>query len=246
MKTVISRLLHCGFIPVLMLAAASQSVYAENLNVLGNLQAKGQIQIITGNAPAPVKLTDTTYAYLSGDTIKTGQGSGVLNINDLGRIGLAPGTEASVTKTAKGVNVDLTSGAMAYTLTPGSDFTIQAAGMTLQPSHSPVQKVSTGDEQQMTGWVKIGKDGKVEVGAQSGSIEITRGGTRQVVESGQQSVLQFQGGKLIATQAGGAGGAGAGGGLTGSQILAIVVVAAGGAGAGVSLATSKSKKLASP
>ena len=246
MKTVISRLLHSVLLPVLMLAAASQSVYADNLHVLGSLQATGRIQVVAGTAPAPVTLTDTSYAYVSGDKIKTGQGTGVLNINGLGRIGLAPGTEASVTKTTKGVNVDLTSGAVAYSLTPGSDFTIHAAGMTLQPSHSPIQKVSTGAEQQLTGWVKIGKDGRVEVGAQNGSIEITRGGTRQVVEAGRQSVLQFQGGKLIATQAGGAGAAGGAGGLTGAEILGIVVVAAGGIAAGVTLATSKNKQPASP
>lgn len=244
MKSLFSRLLHAGLIPTLMFAASSQAVFAENLHVLGSLEARGQIQVLTNSAPAPVKLTDTTYAYFSGDTIKTGQGTGVLSITGLGRVALAPATEAVVMKASQGVSVDLSSGAMAYSLAPGADFTVKANGMTIQPAHSPVQNVSTGAGENVTGWVSIGKDGKVEVGSRNGRVEVSQGGTRQVIETGQSSVVQFQGGKLIATAAGG-GGAG-GGGTPGLENLIILAVVAGGAAIGYELSRSDKKKLASP
>lgn len=244
MKPLFSRLLHAGLIPTLMLAVSSQAVFAENLHVLGSLEARGQIQVLTEGTPAPVKLKDTTYAYFSGDAVKTDQGTGVLSITGLGRIALAPATEAVVVSAGQGVSVKLSSGAMAYSLTPGADFTIKANGMTIQPSHSPVRKVSTDVDGNITGWVSIGKDGKVEVGSRSGRVEVSQGGTRQVIEAGRSSVVQFQGGKLIATQAGG-GGAG-GSGTPGLENLIILAVVAGGAAIGYTLSQDNNKKLASP
>jgi hypothetical protein len=244
MKSLFSRLLHAGLIPTLMLAASSQAVFAQNLHVLGSLEARGQIQVSTEGAPAPVKLTDTTYAYFSGDAIKTGEGTGVLSITGLGRVALAAATEATVVKTGRGVSVNLNSGAMAYSLAPGADFTVEANGMTIQPAHSPVRKVSTGAEENITGWVSIGKDGKVEVGSRNGRVEVSRGSTRQVIETGRSSVIQFRGGKLIATQAGG-GGAG-GGGTPGLENLILLAVVAGGAAVGYEMSRGNKKKLASP
>jgi hypothetical protein len=244
MKTSFIRLLHSGFISVLMIVASSQSLYAANLNVIGSLEARGHIQVMTDSAPAAVNLADTTYAYIVGDRIKTGTGTGILTITGLGRIGLAPDTEASIAESNGDLNLALTTGTMAYALTPGSSFTIKAAGMTLHPVRTPVQQVSTGDEQRVTGWVAIGKDGKVTVNARDGRIEVSHGGTVQVVEAGQRSELQVQEGKLIATQGGG--GAAAGGFWTANKILLAVLVIGGGIGYAVSTTGNNPKPLASP
>jgi hypothetical protein len=241
MKIFLSRTLLSGCISMLVMAAGTQSLSADELNVLGSLQARGRIQVSTDNGPAPVNLADTTFAYVAGDTINTGKGTGLLKINGLGRIGLAPDTEASVVQANNSVSVNLNRGAIAYTLTPGSDFTVRVAGMTVRPTRSPIQQVSAGVEEHVTGWILIGEAGKVEVGSQSGRIEISQQGSMQVVETGQMSVVQFQGGKLIATQAGGAGagasagaGAAGGSGITLLQILAIAAVV-GGITAGIVL-----------
>lgn len=244
MKTLAARSLLTAFISSLMMVASTQSLYAENLDVLGNLQAKGTIHVTSDGAPAPARLADTTYAYVSGDTIRTGNGTGVLEIAGLGRIALAQDTEASVVDTSEGVDVDLRSGAVAYALTQGSDVTIQAAGMTVQPSRSPLRKVSN-EPQQVIGWVNIAEDGKVQVGSRNGRIEVRQGDSVQVVEAGQQSVLQMQGGKLIATQAGGAGAAG-GLGISPGLLAGLIVLGGVGLAAGVVASSSGDDEPASP
>jgi len=246
MKTLFSRSLLSGCISILMLVAGSQSLSAAELHVVGNLQANGRIQIVNDTMPAPLNLADTSYALLSGDTVKTGNGTAVLKISGMGRIGLAPDTEASVSGTDQGLDVDIKSGALGYVLTPGSAFTIKAADMTMRPTHSPVQKVSDSNlPQQVTGWVKIGKDGKVEVGAKNGRIEITHGGSVQVVESGKQAVLALQNGKLIATALTTLGSPPSLFGLSPTQFLAIAAVVGGGIAAGVTL-TGNDNNPASP
>jgi len=225
MNRLFSRSLLSGFIAAMTMVASSQSIYAENLNVLGNLEAKGQIQVLGEGVLAPIRLSNTTYTYVAGDIVKTGKGSGILSIPGVGRIGLAPDTEIMVTEADMGVDVELVSGAIGYSLTPGSNFTVNVAGMVVRPMRSPLQRVNTGSDEQVIGWIAVGEDGLVEVGSHSGTIEINRDGTLQVVQAGEQSVLQYQSGQLIATQLGGAGG-GYLGGLSGLQILGIVVVAA--------------------
>lgn len=246
MKIFLSRFLHAGFIATLMTVASSQSLFAENLDVLGNLQARGQIRVMSDGAPSPVRLADTTYAYIAGDTIQTVRGTGVLSIAGLGRIALAPATEAVARNADKGISLSLNAGAVAYSLAPGSDFTVRAGGMTVQPARSPVRKVNAGAEGNLTGWISIGEDGRVKVGSRNGRIEISRGGSMQVVEAGRTSAIEFQGGKLIATQAGGAG---AGGGATGGfgmENLILLAMAAAGAAVGIAMSGNNNKPLASP
>lgn len=244
MNKLFTRLLHSGFISIFMLVASTQSLYAANLNVIGSLEARGHIQIISDNSPAALNLADTTYAYMTGDRIKTGTGTGILTISGLGHIGLAPATEASIAESNGDLGLNLTAGTIAYALTPGSSFTIKAAGMTLHPVSTPIQKVSTGDEKQVTGWVSIAKDGKVQVSARDGRIEISQGGTMQVVEAGQQSELQVQDGKLIATAAGG--GAAGGGFWTANKILLAILAIGGATAYAISTTSNNVKHLASP
>lgn len=218
MKTFITAALS-----MLVMVSGSQALSADELQVVGNLQARGTVEIATETAQAPIRLSNTTYAYMTGDVIRTGRGSAMLEVSGLGRIGFAENTEASVADAEQGTAVELTSGGLAYNLTPGSAFTIQANGMTIQPTRSPVQEVSAGNSANAAGWVAIGEDGQVKVGSRSGEVEITQGGTRQVVAAGQQSVLQFQGGRLIATQFGGGGF----GGLAGVDVLMLGIMAVG-------------------
>lgn len=244
MKRLFSHSMLTGFIATLSIIASTQTLYAENLNVLGNLEAKGNIQISAQGQPAPVNLSNTTYSYLSGDTIKTGKGTGILNITGVGRIGLAEGTEATVTETDMGADMNLISGAIGYALTPNSNFTIKVAGMTLRPARSPLQKVSAGAEELVIGWVAVGEDGAVEVGAHSGRVEVSQGGMLQVLESGQHSILQNQDGKLLMTQLGAGGGFI--GGLSGFQVLGIITAVALGSWAVYEVAIKDDDEPTSP
>lgn len=245
MKIVFSRSLLSSCLALLMLGASTQSLSAAEMNVIGSLEARGQIQVLTDSAPAAMNLRDTTYAYIAGDRVKTGSGTGMLTINGLGRIGLASNSDARVIDNQGGLSLELNAGTVAYALTPGSDFSIKAAGMTLHPVRTPLQNVSDSDSVRITGWVTIDKDGKVQVGARDGRIEVRHAGTVQVVEAGQQSQLQLQQGKLIAT-ANGAGAGGGIGGMSANTLLLITAVIAGGIAAAAVTTGNDTKNLASP
>lgn len=184
-------------IGLLALGAGQQTGYAASVDVVGNLEARGAIRIMTGDIAAPLSLTDTTYAYAPGDRIVTGSGTGILNIDDIGRLGFAPQTEATVSRDDSGISVSLERGTVAYMVADDSEFRVHAGDMVLQPARSPVQKVDLSDKSAVSGWVTVDADGNVNVGANSGRVEVRHGGTMNVVESGQLVTYAVQDGDLI-------------------------------------------------
>lgn len=220
--------------------------YGEQVAVLGNLRAIGSIEVVAGAGAEPLSVAGTSYAYAAGDRIRTGSGKAVLSIEGLGRIGFGPATEASVARSESETVVEMTKGALGYVLSPSANVRIRVQGIELKPGQPDLREVSTSGEHTISGWVVLDENGRLDVSARSGAIEVRAAQSRNFVRSGERVLVAMEEGRLVLAQAAGAatagaagagGGAGAGiGGLSGLQVLAIAAVV-GGIAAGVAVSS---------
>lgn len=212
---------------------------AADVSVLGDLEVRGSAQVRAEESGAPVRLSDTSYAYVSGERIRTrDDASAVLRLDGGDRLALGPQTRARIEGEAGRYSVDLSEGSLAYSVSPDSALTIDAGGSTLEPVGDAIKPVSSGDEQRITGWVSVDESGKVNVSARSGDMEVTRGGSTRVVSAGESVSIDGTSGELIAAQVQGATEGGEARavigpfGLSGGELLTLVgtsvVVTAGG------------------
>lgn len=225
----VSRLIG-GFIG---LALASAGALAAG--TLGELSARGAIQISGGEShQAPFSVTDKTYALFSGDTVSTGQGSAVVSVSPIGKIGMAKDSVARLSGAGSSLQVTLQTGTMLYSVKPGSDLSIQAGGLSLRPAVANIRKVAAEgglkDTALVSGWVSVDKDGLVKVSANTGSVQVMRGGQiMNVVDGGQSMAFRGEGGQFLKVQAEAVSGAvGRGLSTTGMIVMGAIGLTAGG------------------
>jgi len=209
-----------GFIGFAMASAGALAA-----GTLGELSAQGTVQISGGvNHQAPFSVTDKTYALFSGDTISTGQGSAVVSVFPIGKIGLAKDSVARLSGAGSSLEVALQTGAVLYSVKPGSDLSIQAGGLSLRPAAANIRKVAAEgglkDTGLVSGWVSVDKDGLVKVSANTGSVRVQHGGQlMSVVDRGQSMAFHGDSGQFVKVQAEAVGGVDGGGPSTTAKIV---------------------------
>jgi hypothetical protein len=227
----VSRLIG-GFIGLSLASAGALAA-----GTLGELNAQGAVQISGGvSHQAPFSVTDKTYALFSGDTISTGQGSAVVSVFPIGKIGLAKDSVARLSGAGSSLEVALQRGAVLYSVKPGSDLSIQAGGLSLRPAAANIRKVAADGGLDnytgfVSGWVSVDKDGLVKVSANTGSVQVMRGGQiMNVVDRGQSMAFRGEGGRFVKVQAEAITGSAVGGGLftTGMIVMGAIGLTAGG------------------
>lgn len=226
----VSRLIS-GFVGLVLASAGALAA-----GTLGELRANGAIQI-SGSVShqTPFSVTDKTYALFSGDTISTGQGSAVVSVSPIGKIGLVKDSVARLSGAGSSLEVTLQTGTILYSVKPGSDLSIWAGGLSLRPAAANIRKVAAEgglkDTGLVSGWVSVDKDGMVKVSANTGSVQVMHGGqVMNAVERGQSMAYRGEGGQFVKVQAEAVSGGAVGGGLstTGMIVMGAIGLSAGG------------------
>jgi hypothetical protein len=191
-------------LPVLLAGMPASGVAGQG--ILGDLTAQGPIQVTGGVPNATITVTNDSYAYFSGDHISTGQGSAILSVASIGKIGLDKDTAAKISGSEQSLAVVLEKGTVLYSVKLGSQLRINAAGLTVTPASAPITKVAqkpaSADPSAISGWVSVSDGGLVQVSANTGQARISHGGQiMNVVQAGTVDAFQREGGQFVRVQA---------------------------------------------
>lgn len=205
-------------------------VSAQNVSVLGEIQASGKVFI--GSSSGKWTPAMPTYPLLQDTGIRTEDGSASISFKDGSRVDFSRDTIASITGEAPNYSIHLAKGVIAFNITSASSLSIAtpSASISLNGRDSLVRKVGHEKPGRVLGVISVTEKG-TEVRNISGKILVSASatGSRQLTNGESMLVGPDSNYKVHKTQlAGGAATGGSGAlGISG-EVLGLIHVAVGG------------------
>lgn len=168
----------------LFMLSSVSSVFAQSVNVLGEIKSTGKVFISSSNGGwLPAK---TSYPLLENIGIKTEDGTAAVYFRDGSRTDIAKNSRASVSGSGSGYSVSLSKGVIAFNMTSTAALSVVTPSSTVSVNmmNSPVQKVSLSKER-VLGAIAVTEKG-TEVRSISGRISVTAAaGETRMVSTGE-------------------------------------------------------------
>ena len=182
-RTPVVRLaLAAGAMTVTSLASVAWAVQ-DAPSTIGELLTNGAVKVESRGAS--LNIEDSTWAYLSGDRVYTGEDStAALRLEGDGGVYMAPGSAMAVRGGSGSYTVSLESGGVRFSFREGVDFRVDAAGAVVRPG---TYRAVADDGVRRVGGIVVLDNGKPMVTVTEGSLLVRgQGGAGfQTVQSGE-------------------------------------------------------------
>ncbi|RFF32495.1 hypothetical protein [Wenzhouxiangella sediminis] len=162
---------------------------------VGELEARGHVDVAQQGADNAVRVSDTTYGWFSGDSVHTGSGQALLSLDDGASLGFGKNTAATVSVEDGAVVASLESGVLLYALedqqvelkVESGDYRFSTRSAEAQP-----MQVSSGPRG-AAGMIRVLESGQVQVSVHDGVMASTdvSGSLQYQVASGE--TVAFEG-----------------------------------------------------
>jgi ferric-dicitrate binding protein FerR (iron transport regulator) len=183
----------------MLVASAPFGASGEHGRPLGDLHAKGTVDILLGSRS--IAISESSYAYFPGEAIATRSNSAAtLTLWD-GAVIFAPDSAARVNGERGRYRIDLDRGALRVRFGPSSSFEIRVGDRRIRPT--AIQPVTAGPQAQLDALVAVEGDGGLKVHSYGGRFEVdVAPGRSEVVALGQQKTFSREG-LLVAVRSAG-------------------------------------------
>jgi hypothetical protein len=169
---------------MLFIFSGISGVYAQSVNVLGEIKSTGKVFIASSNGGwLPAK---ASYPLLENTGIKTEDGTAALYFRDGSRADVSKNSLASVGGSGSDFSIRLSKGVVAFNMTTMASLSVltPASTVSVNMKNSPVQKVSLSKER-VLGAIAVTEKG-TEVRSISGRISVTASaGETRIVSTGE-------------------------------------------------------------
>jgi hypothetical protein len=169
---------------MLFIFSGISGVYAQSVNVLGEIKSTGKVFISSSNGVwLPAK---ASYPILENTGIKTEDGTAALYFRDGSRADVSKNSIASVGGSGSDFSIRLSKGVVAFNMTTTASLSVltPASTVSVNVKNSPVQKVSLSKER-FLGAIAVTEKG-TEVRSISGRISVTASaGETRIVSTGE-------------------------------------------------------------
>ncbi|MDT8410266.1 MAG: hypothetical protein RQ741_11745 [Wenzhouxiangellaceae bacterium] len=172
---------------------------------VGSLEADGPFEIRAAGDDRFVRMSQPTYTWFSGDSIRTRSGVAVLNLRDGGGIGFQEDSSATISLDDDGlVSGEVISGKILYALPDaGQQLRLQVGNFTLTTASPEAQRLNVNSGGEFVGTVERLGDGNMRVEVQSGALHVVNGhSARYQVSAGETIGLLDLPASTIKTQSG--------------------------------------------
>jgi len=169
---------------MLLIFSGISGVYAESVDVLGEIKSTGKVFIASSNGGwLPAK---ASYPMLENTGIKTEDGTAALYFRDGSRADVSKNSIASVRGSGSDFSISLSRGVIAFNMTSMATLSVltPASTVSVNVKNSPVQKVSLSKER-VLGAVAVSEKG-TEVRSISGRIVVSvPAGENRMISTGE-------------------------------------------------------------